>query len=125
MSIRSSLRWPLLLTGMLLAVQISASPQVPSFTLNLDMLDRNGTPFRYFHLRTYHAQVLDPVVFEAPMSEDARITHSDSGALHDLPSWTGLMPPGTPADDDARELLRDGVLDLDEEMLSSPRSSGW
>jgi len=104
---------------------VSAGPQIPQQGLDLDSLDRNNAPFRYFHLRNYPGSVLNARRITPPRKQEKPVDLSRiRNVLPKLPQLTGLRPPAYNA-----ELVNQGlnsmILVFDEEMILQQRTQRW
>lgn len=82
----------LLLLSLTLPLPTLAGPQTPSMNLDLQMLDRNGAPFRTFHLGLY-TQGLDDHRPAAAMELPSDQLSGELTAVQQNPApFTGYVP---------------------------------
>ena len=86
-----SLLFLALLSGLSLEAQAGAS--LPQEQLNLTLLDLNGSPFRYFHLSSYHEGVLNYRRIPQGLNALKPITDIAKVKLEQMHYITGLALP--------------------------------
>jgi len=95
MNLFDSARKVLLPMGLCACGLAHAGASLPGMQLDLSVLDRNGAPFRYFHLRDYSAVILDHKrVPQTPHESPMAVLRAARG-IEAMPRLIGVSLPAT------------------------------